>query len=156
VIPDVDVVVPPELRSLRGPVAVLAGAVLEIEDFTDPVVVALVDEPAISELNQRYRGLAGSTDVLAFRYADGEDSWPGEQDVPAGGEVAVCPAVVRRYSDEEGDDPGRRLAWTIIHGVLHLLGYDHETDEGEMRQREQELLRELGPLVRAVSVQSEG
>lgn len=153
----------PELAALEAPVAGLVRATLEAEGVGAAVVVAFVEEEAIALLNRRYRGITGPTDVLSFRYAGeaGEadalsapsvlSAWPGEEEGSPAGEIAVCPAVVRRYSEEEGDDPGRRLAWTIVHGVLHLVGYDHETDHGEMRRREQELLLEMEESVLAVA-----
>ncbi len=127
------------LRVAQDPIANLVRAVLEAEGVAGNVVVAFVDEAAITGLNARFRDVTEPTDVLSFCYADGE------------GEVVVCPAVVRRYAEEDGADPGNRLAWTVLHGTLHLLGYDHERDRGEMRQRERELLEKLDPSVAAVS-----
>ncbi len=94
--------------------------------------------------------------MLSFRYAGeaarpGFSTWPGEEEGGQVGEIAVCPVVVRRYSEQEGDDAGRRFAWTVVHGVLHLVGYDHEADDGEMRLREQELLLELEESVLVVA-----
>ncbi len=159
--PEVEVVTSPGLGALEAPVAWLVRATLEAEGVGAAVVVAFVDEEAIALLNRRYRGITGPTDVLSFCYAGDAgawsaasalSAWPGEEEGFPAGEIAVCPAVVRRYSEEEGDDPGRRLAWTIVHGVLHLVGYDHETDHGEMRRREQELLLEMEESVLAVAV----
>ena len=76
---------------------------------------------------------------------------------------SVSAAVVRRgeqlwagavgYADaEEGREANVQLGWTLIHGTLHLAGYDHETDRGEMREREQELLRLLGGRVQALAL----
>lgn len=146
-----------------APVIALVKAVLEAENAGGAVTVVFVDEEEMIELNGRFRGLAEPTDVLSFRYADGAEEWPAE--VGDGwdlgraggeasseldlGEVVVCPAVVGRYAREESAEYGGRLAWTLVHGVLHLIGYDHEKDEGEMRRRERRLLRELAPLVRA-------
>ena len=48
---------------------------------------------------------------------------------------------------------GGQLAWTLVHGVLHLVGYDHEKDDGEMRRRERVLLKDLKPLVQAFSAE---
>lgn len=149
----VEVVTGPELELVRGPVHDLVKAALEAEGVSGAAVVACVDEARITELNGRFRGLGEPTDVLCFRQADAECEWPG----PTGegeaelGEVVVCPAVVARYAREEGGNPDTQLGWTLIHGVLHLVGYDHETDAGEMRAREQVLLRELDRQVRAVS-----
>jgi probable rRNA maturation factor len=147
-------------------VADLVRAVLDADGAQGSVTVVLVDESAIAELNGRYRGLDEPTDVLAFGYAHvgpGGPDWPfpeppvengpvGGETTPDLGEVIVCPAVVRRYAEEDGCEAGRQLGWTIIHGVLHLLGYDHERDEGEMRRREQALLGDLGPVASALSL----
>jgi probable rRNA maturation factor len=136
----------------HGAVKDLVQAVLAAEEASGEVGVAFVDVAAIAGLNARYRGLDCPTDVLAFDYG-ADDSWPAEADRgSAGGEVVVCPQVVVRYAGEEGRDPGRQLGWTLIHGALHLAGYDHETDHGEMREREQRLLEDLDPQVGALTL----
>ncbi len=147
-------------RLIQGPVTDLAEAVLEAEGCAGAVTIAFVDELQMTHLNGCYRGLDEPTDVLSFRDADGE-SWAGsvageaemESDL---GEIAVCPSVVSRYAVEEGADPRRQMGWTLIHGLLHLAGYDHETDDGEMRRREQELLAALKTLIDALPAPREG
>jgi probable rRNA maturation factor len=114
----------------------LVQTVLELEGFGGEVSVAFVDEETIADLNSRYRQAEGPTDVLSFGYSD-----------EAAGEIVVCPQVVSRYAVEDGHPPAAQLGWTLIHGALHLAGYDHETDQGEMREREQRLLLELEGLV---------
>jgi probable rRNA maturation factor len=155
-------------------VRALVEAVLEAEGVSGEVSVAFVDESSIAELNRRYREVEGSTDVLAFDYA-AEAEWPGRaehggeaaDDGPAedpssaeggavSGEVVVCPQVVTRYAAEEGREAIVQLGWTLIHGTLHLAGHDHETDQGEMRDREQELLRRLGERVQALTLTANG
>jgi probable rRNA maturation factor len=152
------------LGQIQRPVVDLATAVLDAEGVTGGVVVAFVEVEAMAVLNNEYRGLEGPTDVLSFRYADNDAAWPdcsdrslsGEEGATGSeaatdlGEVVVCPAVVRSYATEERGDPGRQLGWTLIHGILHLLGYDHEVDDGDMRRREQELLGVLERLVEAL------
>ena len=135
-------------------VTALVEAVLDAEGAAGEVAVAFVDEASIAELNGRYRESNVPTDVLAFDYA-AEPGWPAEEgNGGAAGEVVVCPQVVIRYAGEEGRDPAAQLGWTLIHGTLHLAGYDHETDRGEMREREQRLLEQFGGLVRLLSVAS--
>jgi probable rRNA maturation factor len=136
------------LGQVQGPVIDLVRAVLDAEGASGTVVVAFLGEQAITELNGRYLGRNEPTDVLSFRYADDAADWPGTPDL---GEVAVCPAVVERYAQAEGGDPGAQLGWALVHGALHLAGYDHERDDGEMRRREQVLLRGLDHLVKAVA-----
>jgi rRNA maturation RNase YbeY len=149
----VEIALQPGQRKVRRPLKELVEAVLAAQDTDGSVAVALVDEAEIRDLNARYRGLDEPTDVLSFRQADGETEWPDptEQSGSELGELVICPTVVRRYAQEEGGDPETQLGWVVVHGVLHLLGYDHETDDGEMREREQQLMVELGPRVRAVS-----
>lgn len=146
----------------EGPVRDLVRAVLDAESCAGAVTVVFVDEPVIVELNGRYREVAEPTDVLAFREADVE-GWvetADDQEAVLGapedesdlGEVVVCPAVVYRYAVEERMDPRTQMGWTLVHGLLHLVGYDHEVDSGEMRRREQQLLREVEDLVKALPV----
>jgi probable rRNA maturation factor len=154
----VEVAVPPGQEKLRGPVKDLVKAVLASEKARGLVSVAFVDEQEMAELNALYRGLDSSTDVLSFRQADSSTEWPD----PTGsrvtdlGEIIVSPAVVARYAAEEGGNPDTQMGWTVLHGVMHLLGYDHEKDNGEMRAREQLLLGELDRRVRAVSKAARG
>jgi probable rRNA maturation factor len=149
----VEVLTQPGLERVGGPVCDLAEAVLATERVSGSLVVAFVDEERMMELNGRYRALHQPTDVLSFRQADSILEWPdptGGADTDLG-EVVVCPAVVQRYACEEGGHHDTQLGWTIIHGILHLLGYDHELDEGQMREREQLLLAELDRQVKVVA-----
>ena len=136
---EVEVVDQTGLDLAPGAIADLVVAVLEAEGASGSLTVAFVDEQAIRELNARYRGLPESTDVLSFRYADEPAEWAGNPAIELG-DVVLCPAVVRRYAIEEAVSVSRQFGWTLIHGVLHLVGYDHEKDHGEMREREQQLL----------------
>lgn len=132
-------------------VAGLVRAVLEEERAHGSLTVALVDEDTIARLNAGYRDVSGPTDVLSFPEAASDAEWVDPSACPQLGEIAVCPAVVARYAEEDGVPLEWQLGWTLIHGTLHILGYDHETDQGQMRAREQELLRRhasrLGALI---------
>ena len=145
----VDVVDETDLGVPTEGVTDLVRAVLELEGAQGTVIVALVEEEDIKQLNARDRGLAYPTDVLSYCVRDEDGDWPTlmqEGDAPPElGEVILCPAVILHYAEEGGREPGGQLAWTIIHGVLHVLGYDHEEDEEPMRRREQALLEELRP-----------
>jgi len=120
-----------------------AQAVLAREGDVGGLALAFVEEPAMVELNERYRSLAEPTDVLSFSYADpdGED-WPEPEDLeqePFLGDVVICPAVASRNAAEDGITLDLELRRLVIHGILHLMGYDHESDEGQMRDREEAL-----------------
>jgi probable rRNA maturation factor len=150
----VDILDTTGLLGSLGEVRRLVEAILEAEGVTGEIEVAFADEAAMAALNKRYRKVDAPTDVLTFDYA-GAERWPGEP-VNAGvtGELAVCPQVVIRYAGEEGRDPADQLGWTLIHGALHLAGYDHEADGGGMRAREQELLEQFQGLIRLLSLGS--
>ncbi|RMF87946.1 MAG: rRNA maturation RNase YbeY, partial [Nitrospirae bacterium] len=63
------------------------------------------------------------------------------------GDIVVCPAVVRRHAQEAGRTPAEEGRWVLVHGLLHLLGYDHERSPEEaraMRERERWLLERIG------------
>jgi probable rRNA maturation factor len=122
-----------------------------------------VDETTIAELNERFLGSAGPTDVLAFpidddvppggRQPDQGGRGPGAPTDPGDpptllGDVVVCASVARRQAVERGAPVDDELALLVVHGVLHLLDYDHaEPDEtAVMRRREQELLERFRDL----------
>jgi probable rRNA maturation factor len=100
----------------------LAAATAGVED--GHVAVEFVDSARIARLNLEHRGKPGPTDVLSFPIdADGEALGPREL-----GDVVICP-------DQTVD-----LREAVVHGVLHLVGMDHETDAGEMLTVQRELL----------------
>jgi probable rRNA maturation factor len=149
----VEVALQPGQKKLLGPIKDLVKAVFAAEGANGLVSVAFVDEQEMAQLNKLYRSLDTSTDVLSFREADSDVDWPDPAKSKGAdlGEIIVCPGVVGRYALEEGGCPDTQMGWTILHGALHLLGYDHERDNGAMRAREQALLSELDRQVRAVS-----
>ncbi|MFQ3573107.1 MAG: rRNA maturation RNase YbeY [Thermodesulfovibrionales bacterium] len=88
------------------------------------VCVVLVGKDAIRKMNKRYRGFDKVTDVLSFPLFAPEACL----DNGMLGDVVVCPERAIQQADEYGIDPDDELLRLIIHGILHLLGYDHETD----------------------------
>jgi probable rRNA maturation factor len=119
------------------------------EALTDrEIEVILTDDAAIRELNREHRGKDKATDVLSF---------PLEGDLPGQplGSLVISLDHVTQKAKELGHTPEEELALLFIHGLLHLLGYDHETDRGEMRAREAELIRRFG-LPESLIVRTEG
>ncbi|HEY0388522.1 MAG TPA: rRNA maturation RNase YbeY [Gaiellales bacterium] len=101
------------------------------------VGVIFVDELRIAELNGIYRGKPAPTDVLSFPV-------DGDADLPPGlprqlGDLVVCPSVATAE--------GTPIATLLVHGALHLVGYDHETDDGRMLERQEQLVQEVEPVV---------
>src|SRR5918997_161776 len=103
--------------------------------------VAFVSDRLMRELNRRWRGKRGTTDVLSF---------PAEQDEfekQAGatlGDVVISVEQAARQAEEHGLTFENEVEQLILHGLLHLCGYDHETDGGEMNRLELRLRRRLG------------
>jgi probable rRNA maturation factor len=87
-------------------------------------------------LNSRYRKKDYPTDVLSFSYGDMKID-----QIPFLGEVILSPEVAVRQAIHWGASPERELRKLLVHGILHLLGYDHETDRGQMNRIQTKLLR---------------
>lgn len=88
--------------------------------------IALVDEDEIASLNERYRGIVGPTDVLSFG-CDDPCPTPGDEPITLG-DVVIAPSVAERQAADLGHTVEHELDVLLVHGVLHLLGYDHEDD----------------------------
>ncbi len=130
----------------------LAELVMRRQGFPEEseVTILLVGSEQIAEYNQRFLDRTGPTDVLAFPL---ETLSPGE--IPgrlaAGpplnlGDVVIAPAVVKAQAAEHRVDFDDELSLMVVHGLLHLMGWDHDSDPqaDEMEARESELLREAG------------
>ncbi|HLH99761.1 MAG TPA: rRNA maturation RNase YbeY [Acidimicrobiales bacterium] len=137
----------------------LAEAVLADEGIAGDAELSLlfVDEDAIADLNQRFLGKEGPTDVLAFpideepaesgRSPDSGGTGPGfagevDEAPTLLGDVVICPKVAVRNAPDHAGSYDDEMALLIVHGVLHLLGLDHmdEEEAAEMEGREAELL----------------
>ena len=122
---------------------------VEIGLGPESVAVRLISDPEMTRLNETYRKKKGPTDVLSFPEAE-DTAKPGtlRQQVRRArgrflGDIAIAPAVARRNAKALGRTLSEELKVLILHGVLHLLGYDHETDRGEMERIEMRLRRKL-------------
>lgn len=107
--------------------------------------VTLVDDAAIAALNLRFRGKHGPTDVLSFPF---EDSAAPPALTPGfkgfAGDIVISLEAAKRNAAVERHPLGTELRQLILHGALHLAGYDHETDQGEMNELELNLRQSLG------------
>jgi len=132
----------------EGWVRRIAQTVLKAEGIAPPYELSLVfaDSETMQRLNRDYRGVDEPTDVLAFymlpqKGADVSFALPPDGVLRLGEVIISYPQAVEQ-AKEQGHSTERELALLIIHGILHLLGYDHEEpeEESEMRTREKELL----------------
>lgn len=92
------------------------------------LAIEFVDALRISELNGRHRGKEGPTDVLSFPLDGADPGAPGEGVPRELGDIVICP----EYTSDIGE--------AIVHGALHLVGMDHETDDGEMLALQAEIM----------------
>ncbi|HEY5108959.1 MAG TPA: rRNA maturation RNase YbeY [Acidimicrobiales bacterium] len=139
--------------------ATLARAVLEAEGITTDTEVSLlfIDEASIAALNERFLDKQGPTDVLSFPIEDEVDrsgrspdeggTGPASIEAATGrhqllGDVVICPSVAAVNAVEHGATFDDEIALLVVHGILHLLGMDHEVDQEaeRMERREQQLL----------------
>ncbi len=121
----------------------------ELGLWGDCVAVRLVRDDEMARLNAKYRGKKRPTDVLSF-----PAEHQGKPELRANpkrkqrgaflGDIAISPVVARRNARSLGRGLPEELQILILHGVLHLLGYDHEADRGEMERVEMRLRRRLG------------
>jgi probable rRNA maturation factor len=146
-------------RTLRVPVrqleAFIARARRKLRLPPGSLTVCLVTDAAIAKWNRAYRHKEGPTDVLSFPAEDEPPPRAISKPRTASrrtlaspnrylGDIAIAPAVARRNARRFGRTFSQEMPILILHGMLHLMGYDHETDTGQMDRRERRLRRELG------------
>jgi len=110
------------------------------------LAVVIASDDAVRELNRAYRHIDRPTDVLSFPTRDGPDFVvPGEAELYLG-DVIISWPTARAQADEAGHSVRDELALLVVHGCLHLLGYDHATDaeRSEMWERQESILDQYG------------
>lgn len=109
------------------------------------VTVRLVGEAEGRELNRNYRGKDYATNVLTFAYGE-ESDVPQVEGAPLMGDLVLCVPVVVREAGEQGKSLDAHFAHLVVHGMLHMQGYDHEVEAeaSVMEARERDILRTLG------------
>ncbi len=116
-------------------------AVLPQFKETSELTVRIVDEAESQQLNKQYRGKDKSTNVLSFPFEA-----PSHIEMPLLGDLVICCQVVNREALEQNKTKEAHWAHMLLHGCLHLLGYDHieDADADEMENLEIEILNEMG------------
>jgi len=114
------------------------------------VAICLVSDAEIARMNVAFRKKKGPTDVLSFPAVKrrrpvlierGRHKKKLESNL---GDIAISPATARRNAKKQGRTLASEMRILMLHGILHLLGYDHETDHGRMNRLERKLRRRLG------------
>jgi probable rRNA maturation factor len=157
-------------RAVRVAPEPLESFLRKIKDEMDlqdkDVTICLVSDAEISRMNEAFRKKKGPTDVLSFptekkrgasarrrkkiytENTEGTEKSRVTRELSTTerflGDIAIAPETARRYAKKNGRSLSKELRVLILHGVLHLLGYDHETDRGEMDRIERKMRRRFG------------
>jgi len=140
---------PPELETTLNRIL---GWTVEQEQIPEEAEVSLllVDDETIQTWNREYRNIDRITDVLSFAIQESGEEEPELRGGPVEtlllGDIVISAAAARRQAVEYGHSLERELCYLAVHGMLHLLGYDHVEAEEQslMRQREEEILAHFG------------
>ena len=115
------------------------------------VTICFVSDPAMARMNRKFREKTGPTDVLSFPVRRRRIRRPpslGSAKQRGGndylGDIVISPETARRYAQKHSRPLTAELRVLILHGMIHLAGYDHEVDDGEMMRLERRLRRRLG------------
>ncbi len=132
----------------RRGLALLARAVLDAIGETESTLsIIIIRDPEMQRLNLAWRGIDQPTDVLSFAYHESEtDEDPSSDPAEAGrnlGDLVISVETAARYAIKYEISFEREIEQLVIHGTLHLAGYDHETDQGQMNRLEKRLRRQL-------------
>ena len=133
----------------------MARAVLsEVGEASAELGILLVGDQRMRVLNRRYRGKDRTTDVLAFAMREAVTPHASRLMPNMLGDVVISVPTAWRQAKETGRTLDEELAWLLVHGILHLCGYDHERSEKEtrrMHRRERMILRSLARLPKRVN-----
>lgn len=139
-------------RQRRVPVAIpplrkfYERARQELGFAPESVTIELISDRAMARLNETYRKKRGPTDVLSFP-ANGSDQTNGRRaphEHEYVGDIAISPETARRNARRFSRSLPEEMRILILHGMIHLAGFDHETDRGEMDRLERRLRKRLG------------
>jgi probable rRNA maturation factor len=135
-------------RITAGELRRVAAYVLDQEGVAKDVSAEIVlgDNETVRELNRLYRGRDEPTDVLSFASHEGDAFMDAPDETPSLGEVIVCLPVAEAQATAGNRAIGGEIAHLLVHGLLHILGHDHEdpAEGAAMKAREDELLSALG------------
>ena len=115
---------------------------LRVDDDIHEVSIAIVDDDAMRNLNRKFRKKNKTTDVLTFP-ADDSDADPNATGRPLG-DIVISLDQARRQARDERHSLATEVRYLLLHGILHALGFDHETDDGEMNALEMKVRGKVG------------
>jgi len=115
---------------------------LKVDEKTE-ISILITDDKFIRSLNNKYRGIDKSTDVLSFSLWEGSVKTPESESDKLLGDIIISVETAQRQADKLNHSREKELAVLLIHGLLHLTGYDHEKDKDYkiMQEKEREMLK---------------
>jgi probable rRNA maturation factor len=131
-----------EIAAFTRKVLLMLENMEKLEEEITEVSIAFIDDDAMTELNKKFRGKKKTTDVLTFR-ADDSYNEPSATGRPLG-DIVISVDQARRQAADEKHSLATEIRYLVVHGLLHALGYDHETDKGEMNALETEVREIVG------------
>ena len=136
----------PAEADIRWWLSKTVAAVCQDSSASFEVAVRIVDEHEGRELNKQYANKDKATNVLSFPAGDPVTAQLLDGDTRLLGDVVICGPVVEREAADQGKDPASHWGHLLVHGALHLLGYDHQTarQAAEMEALERDLLAQRG------------
>lgn len=142
---EVEVINKQRLYQLASKAIVALGQALlaRLDRNHSTATITFIRDRAMQQLNRDYRNTNTPTDVLAFAYHERMSDNEPDHNPDFLGDVIISVETAARYAHEQGISFETEINWLVIHGLLHLAGYDHETDNGEMRRLERRLRKEL-------------
>ena len=144
--PDAEMLPPAGLIQRAALAAFLDAAPAALRESSAELSLVLVDDAHMNSLNKDYRGVDKPTNVLSFAALDDMDGVPASAGPLLLGDVVLARETTLREAAEQGKTLENHVSHLVVHAVLHLLGFDHETEEEaeEMEGREVEILAGLG------------
>lgn len=131
-----------EIATFVRKVLVVLERLGAVREEISEVSVAFVDDASMRTLNRRFRGKNRPTDVLTFP-ADRSYADPAQGGLPLG-DIVISVDQARRQAADQGHSLATEVRYLLLHGVLHALGYDHATDDGEMNALEIKAREKVG------------
>jgi probable rRNA maturation factor len=121
----------------------------ELKIANSEITIAFVSDAEMARWNENYRKKKGPTDVLSFPATAGaSQKFAARANLAKRavilGDIAIAPETAKRYAKKNGRTLSSEIRVLMLHGVLHLMGYDHESDQGQMNRIERKLRRRLG------------
>ena len=141
-----DVTSVPSQSEIHSWLSHTVSSVCKEESAEFDLAVRVVDEPEGRDLNRQFRDQDNATNVLSFPVVDDPSMNIPDADARALGDIVICGPLVEREAAEQHKDPASHWGHLLVHGTLHLLGYDHETEAEavQMENLERELLAARG------------